>query len=195
MPKLSKTIALLLIVLAPTLMVCAQGKKKSSKAGVKRAICVIHGLGDHKVHGTIYFTQRGTGANTVVEITGHLEGLKPGKHGFHVHEFGDCSSKDGSSAGTHFDLPDKPMPHGGPNSKKRHVGDLGNIEANGSGVAEINKKDKVIRLSGAKSIVGRSIIVHEKEDDLKDIKSAGGRIGCGVIGIIKSEAPASKSSE
>jgi Cu-Zn family superoxide dismutase len=189
MPKLHKVAALLLVVLAPLWVCASSGKKRAKPPSIKTAVCIIHGLGDHKVSGVLHFTQRG---NTV-HVTGRLTGLKPGKHGFHVHEFGDCTSKDGSSAGTHFDL--EGNPHGGPGSKKRHIGDLGNIEANGQGVAEINKTDKVIRLSGRKSILGRSIIVHEKEDDLKDIKSAGGRIGCGVIGVGKPEAGAGSTAE
>jgi Cu-Zn family superoxide dismutase len=173
-----KVAALFLVVLAP-LFVGAAGEGKPSKPSLKRAVCVVHGLGDHKVSGAIYFTQKGK----VVEITGKLTGLRPGKHGFHIHEFGDCTSKDGMSAGGHFDVGNHP--HGGPKSSKRHTGDLGNIEANNMGVAEINKRDTVISLSGNRSILGRSLIIHAQEDDLKDIKSAGARIGCGVIGRTK----------
>jgi Cu-Zn family superoxide dismutase len=87
------------------------------------------------------------------------------------------------SAGGHFDP--EHQPHGGPKSHKRHVGDLGNITADESGKAKIKKTDKVIQLNGPHSIIGRSIIVHAKEDDLKNIASAGPRIGCGIIGIAK----------
>jgi Cu-Zn family superoxide dismutase len=175
---------ILLALLAPVLWLGAAGSKEADegdhpKAAVKKAVCVIHGLGKNKVHGVITFTQHGD----EVEISGKITGLSEGKHGFHVHEFGDCSSPDGLSAGGHFDM--AKHDHGGPDSDNRHIGDLGNIEADGNGLAVIKKTDKVISLNGAHSIIGRSIIVHAKEDDLKDIKSAGPRIGCGVIGIGK----------
>jgi superoxide dismutase, Cu-Zn family len=186
MVKLKKVGLLLPVFLVPALWLGAAAHPKPvakeadvQPAAVKKAICVIHGLGDHKVHGTIKFEQSG---NTVT-ITGEITGLTEGKHGFHVHEFGDCSSKDGMSAGTHFN-PDM-MPHAGPHDKKRHVGDLGNITADKDGKATIKITDSVVSLNGPHSIIGRSIIVHAKEDDLKDIASAGARIGCGVIGIAK----------
>ena len=185
MPKLSKVAFILLVLLVPVFLLTAADKKKAKKEKhpkapkVTKAICMVHPLGDSKVHGTVFFAVHGK----KVEVTGKIEGLTPGKHGFHVHEFGDCSSKDGMSAGGHFDP--EHMPHGGPHSKKRHIGDLGNITADANRVAEIMITDSKIKLSGAHSIIGRSIIVHAKEDDLKDIKSAGARIGCGVIGIAK----------
>lgn len=48
----------------------------------------------------------------------------------------------------------------------RHVGDLGNIETGEDGVAQLQLSDHVITLSGPQSVVGRAIMVHEKEDDL-----------------------------
>jgi Cu-Zn family superoxide dismutase len=186
MPKVHRIAVIILALLVPILLVSAADKKKSGKKSkskkaphVTRAICVVHPLGESKVVGVVVFTAKGK----KVEVTGKITGLTPGKHGFHVHEFGDCTSKDGMSAGSHFDP--EHMPHGGPHSEKRHVGDLGNIEADKNGVAEINITDTKIKLNGAHSIIGRSIIVHAMEDDLKDIKSAGARIGCGVIGIAK----------
>jgi superoxide dismutase, Cu-Zn family len=187
MANLKKVGLLLLVFLVPALWLGAEANKKpvvkegadARTAAVKKAICMIHGLGDNKVHGTITFEQKGD----TVTVTGEITGLSEGKHGFHVHEYGDCSAKDGMSAGSHFD-PDM-MPHGGPHSDKRHVGDLGNITADKDGKAVVKITDKVVSLNGAHSIIGRSIIVHAKEDDLKDIKSAGARIGCGVIGIAK----------
>ena len=185
MPKVNRVAPVVGILLAGAVLLGALEARKAFPQGrasggdVKKAVCVIHPLGGNKVHGVITFTQRG---NTV-EVSGRVSGLAPGKHGFHVHEFGDCTSQDGMSAGSHFD-PEK-MPHGGPHDQKRHVGDLGNITADNSGTAEVKITDKVIQLSGRHSIIGRSIIVHAKEDNLKDIASAGGRIGCGVIGIAK----------
>ncbi len=146
---------------------------------VTKAVAVIHALGDHKVSGTVTFTQLSDG----VEIVAELTGLQPGQHGFHVHEFGDCSMVDGKCAGGHFNPTG--APHGGPDSEKRHVGDLGNLKADGEGKVAYKRVDKVISLNGANSIIGRSIIIHAKPDDLKSQPAgdAGDRIGCGTIGI------------
>jgi Cu-Zn family superoxide dismutase len=151
------------------------------EAVVKKAICVIRPLGDSKVEGAVLFTQR----DGFVEINAELTGLSPGLHGFHVHEFGDCTMDDGTCAGGHFNPTH--MPHGGPDSAQRHAGDLGNLGADQDGVAELQYNDRVIQLTGPRSIVGRSIIIHEKADDLKTQPSgdAGKRIACGVIGIAK----------
>jgi Cu-Zn family superoxide dismutase len=114
-----------------------------------------------------------------------MTGLTPGKHGFHIHEFGDITSDDGSSAGGHFNPLN--MPHSMPTSEKRHAGDMGNIEANENGNAHLDYIDSVMELDGNYSIVGHAVIVHEKEDDLKTqpTGNAGPRIGYGVIGIAK----------
>ena len=95
-----------------------------------------------------------------------LTGLTPGEHGFHVHEFGDCSMADGTCAGGHFNPTG--APHGGPDDAKRHVGDLGNIKADASGKATYKRVDKMLALNGPNSIIGRSIIVHAAPDDLED---------------------------
>jgi Cu-Zn family superoxide dismutase len=180
-----KRIAIILLALvAPTFLLSAAEKKEAAREAAKeqmvtKAVCVIHGLGTNKVHGMVTFTQKGKD----VMVEGKVMGLTAGKHGFHVHEFGDCSSADGLSAGGHFDP--EHQPHGGPHSQKRHVGDLGNITADDSGTAVVRITDSVVQLNGPHSIIGRSIIVHAKEDNLKDIASAGARIGCGVIGIAK----------
>ena len=147
---------------------------------VTYAVAVVHALGDHKVSGKVTFTQKDDG----VEIVGEFTGLQPGEHGFHIHEFGDCSMADGKCAGGHFNP--SGMPHAGPDDAKRHAGDFGNIKANGQGQATYKRTDKVIKLNGPNSIIGRSVMVHAKPDDLKTQTppgNAGDRIGCGVIGI------------
>ncbi|XP_046482205.1 superoxide dismutase [Cu-Zn]-like isoform X1 [Neodiprion pinetum] len=123
-----------------------------------------------------------------VKITGTIFGLRDGLHGFHVHEAGDLSNGCVSALG-HFN-PDK-HDHGAPGDTVRHVGDLGNIEST-NGVATVEILDNVISLSGRNSIVGRSIVVHEGEDDLGkgnhslSLKTgnAGDRAACGVIGVL-----------
>jgi superoxide dismutase, Cu-Zn family len=146
-----------------------------------KAIAVLHPTAGNNVTGSVTFTQSGEAVKVVADITG----LTPGKHGFHIHEFGDCSSSDGSSAGGHFNPTHKQ--HGAPDASDRHAGDLGNMEADASGKAHLEWSDKVMKLSGADSIVGRAVIVHEKVDDLKTqpTGNAGGRLACGVIGVAK----------
>jgi len=137
--------------------------------------------------GKIVFRQGG--ANQVVEVTITIGGLTPGRHGFHIHEFGDVSTC--AAAGAHFN----PLRrrHGGPNDAERHVGDLGNILADEDGRVSVSFYDGTISLNGANSIIGRSVVVHadlddegkgEKDDSLTT-GHAGARLGCAVIGIAK----------
>ncbi|NP_571369.1 superoxide dismutase [Cu-Zn] [Danio rerio] len=151
---------------------------------VNKAVCVLKGTGE--VTGTVYFNQEGE--KKPVKVTGEITGLTPGKHGFHVHAFGD-NTNGCISAGPHFNPHDKT--HGGPTDSVRHVGDLGNVTADASGVAKIEIEDAMLTLSGQHSIIGRTMVIHEKEDDLgkggneESLKTgnAGGRLACGVIGI------------
>jgi len=146
-----------------------------------KAIAVLHPTAGSNVSGTVTFAKGTDGIQVVADVTG----LTPGKHGFHVHEFGDCSAPDGNSAGGHFNPTHKQ--HGAPDAADRHAGDLGNIQADASGKAHLDWKDKVMKLSGPDSIVGHSVIVHVKEDDLKTqpTGNSGGRLACGVIGVAK----------
>jgi superoxide dismutase, Cu-Zn family len=179
--------ALMLALLIPAFLLSAAARdktkddEKAKHVGPKKAIAVLHGLGESHVKGTVTFTQK----EGLVEIAGEITGLTPGEHAFHVHEFGDCSAPDGMSAGPHF-TPDM-KPHGGPESEERHVGDLGNLTADENGKATVKLDDKVIQLQGPHSIIGRSLIVHAQKDDLKSqpAGNAGGRIACAVIGIAK----------
>ena len=146
-----------------------------------KAIAVLHPTAGNTVAGLVTFTNSGDEVKVVADITG----LTPGKHGFHIHEFGDCSSSDGSSAGGHFNPAHRN--HGAPDASDRHAGDLGNIEADASGKAHLEWSDKMMKLSGPDSIIGHAVIVHEKADDLKTqpTGNAGGRLACGVIGVAK----------
>ncbi|HEY6906286.1 MAG TPA: superoxide dismutase family protein [Ignavibacteriaceae bacterium] len=148
---------------------------------ITKAVAVLHGTTGNSVEGIVTFTKEGG----LVKIVADISGLKPGKHGFHIHEYGDCSSGDGMSAGGHFN-PDNSM-HGAPNSSMSHVGDLGNIEADKDGKAHLEMTDSSISFSGPHSIIGRGLIVHAAPDDLKSqpVGNAGARVACGVIGIAK----------
>lgn len=144
---------------------------------VKRAKAEVHSTKGSTVSGTVWFTQEDDG----VKVVADFDGLTPGKHGFHVHEKGDCSAPDAATAGGHFN-PTKSL-HGGPDSAIRHVGDLGNVEADAKGHGHYERVDKVIALSGKNNIVGLSVVIHADEDDLRTQPSgnSGARLGCGVI--------------
>ncbi len=146
---------------------------------VVKAIAVLHPTEGNQVSGTVTFSQ---GANGI-KIVADVEGLTPGKHGFHIHELGDCSAADATSAGGHFNPKNKQ--HGAPDDFDRHAGDLGNLEANENGVAQYERVDKFLTFRGPNSIIGRAVIIHAGEDDFKTqpTGAAGARVACGVIGI------------
>lgn len=121
-----------------------------------------------------------------VEISLNVTGLSPNsKHGLHVHEKGECKAPDFSSAGGHFNPHSKD--HGAPGDTKSHLGDLGNIasDANGNFSGVLTLKNATA--SGPMSLLNRSLIVHEKTDDLKTQPSgdSGNRLACVVIGTIQ----------
>lgn len=155
----------------------AASDKKEEPKKITHASCDLNSKSGSNVKGKVTFTQEKDGVRIVAKVTG----LTPGKHGFHIHEHGDCSAADASSAGAHYDPTHKK--HGGAENPERHVGDLGNIEADKDGVANYNRLDKIIELNGQYSIIGKSVVVHAKEDDLKTQPTgdSGGRIACGVI--------------
>jgi len=183
MTPLKKCTALLLVLLGSSFLLSAAQptKEGETKEGHKKAICVLTPTKGSKVSGIVIFTVK----DGAIDITGEVTGLTPGKHGFHVHEFGDMSSSDGLATGGHFN-PEKEK-HGGPHAMERHVGDLGNIEADASGTATIKMTDNMIKLYGKHSIIGHGLIVHAKADDLKTQPTgdAGGRVAQGVIGAAK----------
>ncbi|KAH8114726.1 superoxide dismutase [Phellopilus nigrolimitatus] len=152
---------------------------------VKQAVVVLSG--DSDVTGTVYFTQ--VGASAPVTISGEIKNLDPSaKRGFHIHQLGDVTSGC-ISAGPHFNPLGKT--HGAPSDSNRHIGDLGNIQSNASGIAAFSFSDKLLSLNGPFSIVGRSVVVHAGTDDLgkggneESLKTgnAGARSACGLIGL------------
>ena len=148
---------------------------------VANGVAVLSPTKGSNVSGVVTFTKVDGGVMIIADVTG----LTPGKHGFHIHEFGDCSAADATSAGGHFN-PHR-IEHGAPDASTRHAGDFGNLEADESGRAHYERVDTVISLKGAHSIIGHGVIVHEKVDDLKSqpTGNAGARVACGVIGVAK----------
>ena len=143
---------------------------------VTKASATLEPKSNSKVTGTVTFTKVGDDVQVVADI----QNLTPGKHGFHIHDKGDCSAPDAASAGPHFNPTMKH--HGGPMTLDHHEGDLGNITADASGKAHLDWKGK-LSLIGKDSIIGKSVVVHEKEDDLKTDPSgnSGARVACGAI--------------
>lgn len=162
--------------------------KKRENEKRETGIAVLH-QNPHKITGEVHFVP--TNRNHM-KITYEIKGLKDGKHGFHIHEYGDLT--DGcTSACAHYNPYGKQ--HGCVCSKERHLGDLGNIESK----KKLAKGSLVVpnlSLTQKHSIVGRMIIVHEDEDDCgkysgkskkkaaesKKTGNAGKRLACGVIG-------------
>jgi Cu-Zn family superoxide dismutase len=144
-----------------------------------KAVAVLHPTEGNTARGIVELQRSGSGTT----ITIRMEGLSPGKHGFHIHQYGDCSSLDGKSAGGHYN-PEEAR-HGGPADKDRHVGDLGNILAGLDGKAVVEILDQRVALDGPHSVIGRAIVVHGGADDLSSqpAGAAGARVACGVIGI------------
>jgi len=126
-----------------------------------------------------------------VNVNGHIKGLTPGKHGFHIHTYGDLRSTDCTKCGGHWNP--KGKQHGGLRDVNSHAGDLGNIVASEEGIAKFHFKTNKITLSGNvnESVIGRSIVIHKDEDDLGrggfpdswTTGHAGPRLDCAVIGI------------
>lgn len=157
------------------------GNFQVAKNSVTKAVAEVKPYKDNKISGVITFTKVSDG----IQIIGNVHGLKPGKHGFHVHEHGDCSGEDGMKAGGHFNPTH--TKHGGPDSPERHVGDLGNLEADADGYAHYERVDKVIALEGENSILGRSIVIHADPDDFttQPTGASGARIACGMIEAVE----------
>lgn len=171
----------ILILTAVLLASCSSMDKKEDKkakeTGPSMAVSDIHSPSE-KVQGAMQVEDM----NDQLKITATVTGLKPNsKHGFHIHENGVCEGPDYKTAGGHFN-PYK-MPHGQPKAKKSHLGDLGNLEADSKGVA---KKEIMIpkhESDDLNKIIGKALIVHSDDDDLKSQPSgdAGSRIACGII--------------
>jgi Cu-Zn family superoxide dismutase len=161
----------------------AEPGKPFEKESPMDAVAVLTPTQDNEVRG-IFVLKQDVG---MVHIKGNVQGLSPGKHGFHIHQFGDLRAADGGSAGGHHNPCGHQ--HGGPDDREHHAGDLGNIVANEMGVAVVDKKTKDFDLQ---SVIGRAIVVHGGADDLTSQPSgdAGPRVAVGIIGLANTEVTA-----
>lgn len=176
--NLEKTMKAVLSITACALLLSACAT--SHEVWTTSVTSVLEPRSGSNVHGTVKFTQDWHFGE--VRVTGEVWGHARGSKGFHIHEKGDCSDPKGMSTAGHYNPGN--VKHGAPGSG--HAGDLGNLVFDDSGKATINMKlsGVSIRKDASNSILGRGLIVHADQDDLKTdpTGNAGGRVACGVIG-------------
>jgi Cu-Zn family superoxide dismutase len=168
----------------------SHGLAAAETAPVTVAIAVIQPTTGNETAGVVTFTSTDGGVKAIADVSG----LTPGKHGFHIHEFGDISdSAKAMKTGGHYD-PEGTHHHalvgaGQPDSMLHHAGDMGNLVADSAGKAHLEIVLQGVSLMGpADPIVGRAVIIHAKSDDGgQPVGNAGDRVGQGVIGIAKAK--------
>ncbi|HMX16437.1 MAG TPA: superoxide dismutase family protein [Rhodocyclaceae bacterium] len=162
------------VSLATLLSACATTQTAGPSATAR-----LEGRSGTQVAGTVSFRQEGQ----LVRVEAQVRGLTPGEHGFHIHEAGDCSAPDASSAKGHFNPGNKP--HGRHGEMSHHAGDMPNLVADAYGNAAFaGTLTQVSVSSGPDGIVGRSVVIHADPDDYKSqpAGNSGKRVACGVIG-------------
>ena len=163
------------IIAALALAGCQSAMQPSSDEAA-RATAQLKPTQGNKTVGEATFEDAGNGRLHLVVI---VHGLKPNsEHGFHIHEKGDCSAPDGTSAGGHFNPTSQP--HGNPMAGAHHAGDLPALKADAKGVAKLDTSVSGVAVS---SIVGRGLVVHADPDDYRTqpTGNSGARLACGVI--------------
>lgn len=134
---------------------------------------------DSPIKGLATFDERMDGVEVIIKV----ENVSAGKHGIHIHEGSSCDDK-GNAAGGHFNPLHSPHGHLFKDGQtKAHAGDFGNILVNKDGTGTLNFFLPGYQLNAPEvGLAGRTIILHEKEDDFgQPTGNAGGRIACGVI--------------
>ena len=174
-----KPFALLAAVAAiVSLAGCGSPRHMQMHGSGPSAVAVLEPTRGNQAAGTMSFEQQGSNVLVMARVTG----LKPNQeHGFHVHEKGDCSSGDGTSAGGHFNPIGKPH---GPQHAEHHAGDMPALKADANGVADVRFILSGVSVgSGPADLIGRGVIVHADPDDYKTqpTGNSGARIACGVI--------------
>ena len=190
MARTSTASTLMLAIAAALLAGCAStgtptataAAAAPAKSTASRATVNLAPASASLVSGTLTLVPMGDG----VHITGEVGGLKPGDtRGFHIHEKGDCSAADATTAGGHFNP--GAQAHGRAGQGAHHAGDTDNIVADAKGVARINAHVSGVTLGGgaANDIAGRAVIVHAAADDYtsQPAGNAGARVACGVITV------------
>jgi Cu-Zn family superoxide dismutase len=172
------------------LVACASPGTPSTPAAAgaastaREAVANLASASGSLVSGQLVLRPMGDG----VHLTGTVGGLRPGDiRGFHIHETGDCSAADASSAGGHFNP--GAQAHGRAGQGAHHAGDTDNLVADGNGVARVDAHVRGVTLGGgaANDIAGRAVIVHAAADDYttQPTGNAGARVACGVIRVVR----------
>ena len=154
------------------------GSASQASAGASVRLAPTQG---HDASGSLTLTSEGS----AVHVAGTLQGLTPNaEFGFHIHEKGDCSAPDASSAGPHFNP--SSSQHGNPSADPHHAGDMLNVKSDAQGAAQVDAQATGVTLASGEpnDVMGKAVVLHEKADDYKTQPSgnSGARIACGVIG-------------
>ena len=150
----------------------------SMDASGPKASAALEPRSGSQVAGTVSFQAVGQ----KVRVEARVAGLTPGEHGFHVHEAGDCSAADASSAKGHFNPAGRAHGHHG--GSERHAGDMPNQWVGTDGVLRAQVFNTAVTLDpGERSIRGRALMIHAKGDDYNSQPSgnAGDRLACAPI--------------
>jgi superoxide dismutase, Cu-Zn family len=174
-------------VVAGSLCGCATTRPEPQEARDQPSLTVrIQGRSGSELTGQAAFRPTSDG----VLLTMRISGAPPGMHAVHLHQKADCSAPDASSAGDHWNPGGHA--HGHLMKPPSHLGDIGNlvVDENGIGTLEFLSDQWSLGTGAQNDVVGTSIVIHEKEDDLMSQPSgnAGGRIGCGVVTMQPSDA-------
>jgi Cu-Zn family superoxide dismutase len=155
------------------------GTSSSVAPGQKGATAKLEPKSGSQVKGTAFFVEKDGGVTLVLEVTG----LAPGEHAFHLHEKGDCSAPDATSAGGHWNPTTED--HGKWGTHPFHRGDVANLTADATGKATLTFSTPLWSIGGdpTRDVVGHALIIHAKADDFKTQPTgdAGGRVACGVV--------------
>ena len=194
---MKKLPVLVLAALLSFAVACKNDKKKddnmsdektemteSSDNMTKKAKATLEAKSDSNLSGSVVFKQDGD----TVTMTAIISGLAEGKHAIHLHETGDCTAADGTSAGGHWNPTSQPHGKWG-SAEGFHKGDIGNfnVDANGNGTVNLTTDEWCIGCGDAnKDILNKSVIIHDGVDDFTSQPSgaAGTRVGCGVISMM-----------
>jgi len=174
----------ILLVLTGILSGCNSGGNTPARDAVEQqpaplqASALLAPTQGNAVQGNVIFRHEADGG---VRIIAEVSGLTPGSRGFHIHETGDCSAPDASSAGGHFNP--HQTAHGKEGEGEYHAGDLPSLQADADGNASLNVVLHGINLTGDHSIIGRGLIVHADPDDYtsQPTGNSGARVACAVI--------------
>lgn len=157
-----------------------EGRTDIARTGTGKA--TIEGRSGNTLSGQAAFTPAPDGG---VVLVVDLKGAPPGMHAIHLHDVGDCSAPDATSAGEHYNPTGHQ--HGAPGAAQHHAGDFGNIEVavDGNGHLEIKVPDLTIE-----QVNDRAIVIHAAPDDMTTQPSgkSGARIGCGVVSVVVEDA-------